>query len=149
MFRDDDALMRVLIHRHPIMAELKPCTTSLYDAASCVNHLYKTSTEDTIDIGVVLENTPIASALAAEIGCKVYWGAQTDPVQVCTACEIVEIMCGDKPWTWMGEVTSVSPSNCLATLTAMTSKESGEKRIATACDDEPSAKRVNAAERSV
>jgi hypothetical protein len=98
---DDDALLRCLFRRFPLMRKKASELTddereALSPAALVANHFYTypTSDEKKVNFGLVLADTATAKALAGECNLVdyIHWGANTDPVQLATAADIAEVL---------------------------------------------------------
>jgi len=89
---NDDALMRRLLRRFPLMAkraaDLDP------DDSVCespyTNHFYMNGET----VGLVLEDHPMARDIVKECNLDehIFWGDNTDPVQLPTIADIVDMM---------------------------------------------------------
>jgi hypothetical protein len=94
---DDEPNMRYLIRRFPAMAKRAKDLTEVEEqsisSSPYTNHFY-TSPGDVTMYGLVLEETPNARTLVKEcnLDSLVYWGCNTDPVQVATIADIVDCM---------------------------------------------------------
>ena len=90
---DDVNLLHSLLDEYPMMSKqinemTKEELENLYSPVECTNHFYVTDN----DFGLVLEDTSRTRALVSE--CKtdlnkfIFWGANSDPVQLGTAVDI-------------------------------------------------------------
>lgn len=98
---DDDALLRCLFRKSPLMAKKVSQLSSeeievLSPAALMTNHFYTYPTSDgkKVNFGLVLVETATAKVLARECNlCDfIYWGANTDPVKLATVVDIAEAL---------------------------------------------------------
>ena len=99
---DDDALLRCLLRKFPLMAKKASELSSderdvLFPADSMTNHFYTDPASDDgkkVNFGLVVEDTATAKVLAGECNLVdyIYWGTNTDPVQVATAADIAEVL---------------------------------------------------------
>lgn len=93
--RDDDTMMRSLIRRFPLMAKKQLTYDEIelvYPPSKMVNHFYTT---DDGTFGLVLEDYPVARMLAKEcdLDAFIFWGPNSDPVEVCTIAKVADVMC--------------------------------------------------------
>ena len=118
--RDDAALIQVLTNRHPHMAVVD------YNEPVprwWTNHFYYVTDQrnesNTYCIGIIVEDTPQARAIAKDCQIKGYidWGANTDPISVCSAAKIVELMSSSHTWKWMNGALQCNPKQCHAFFT--------------------------------
>ena len=141
--RDDAALIQALTTRHPHMADVdhdKPGTQWW------TNHFYMTDPANesrTYSIGLIVEDTPRARAIAKECEIEeyIYWGANTDPVSVCSAAKIVELMSSSHTWKWMNGALQCNPTQCHAFFT-FTKKASTKRQVDDALNESALSKKA-------
>lgn len=93
LVNDDVQVFRDLLDEYPIMSkEIKKLTReeleNMYSPVECTNHFYVTENK----FGLVLENSSWIRALVSdcktELNQLIFWGANSDPVQLATAIDI-------------------------------------------------------------
>lgn len=92
--KDDDARMRALIARFPLMAQPELAPDELQRICPFekrCNHFY---VQQDGSFGLVVEDTPPSRALASErdIEDYIFWGPNSDPVTVVTVAQVAEAM---------------------------------------------------------
>lgn len=121
--RDDDALLRALLAHAPIVASADE------EDSHYTNHFYESRsvTLNKSFLGVVIKHTECAKVIAASCECsdKVYWGANTDPVSIISALDIIKLMT-DKP---DGNIWSdiKPPTRCRAVIDDL--EQSNKERV--------------------
>ena len=125
---DDDALLRSLFRRFPLMRKKASELTHderdiLSPADSMTNHFYTypTSDEKKVKFGLVVADTATAKVLADECNLVdyIYWGANTDPVQLATVADIAEVLKASEEHT--------TPVKVLSLLQEMDTSGSGKR----------------------
>ena len=105
---DDDALLRCLLRRFPLMRKKASELSGeerqdLYPARLMTNHFYTWMPLDGLsapykgkksNFGLVLVDTPTAKVLASQCDLfdYIHWGSNTDPVKVATVADIAEVL---------------------------------------------------------
>ena len=112
---DDDALLRCLLRRFPLMRKKASELSGeerqdLYHAHLMTNHFYTWMPLDGLsapynpskgiqvgkksNFGLVLVDTPTAKVLASQCDLfdYIHWGSNTDPVKVATVADIAEVL---------------------------------------------------------
>ena len=100
LMTDDEQFVGKMLRRFPLLGKKANTLTleerdELSPPTLMTNHFYTYKSSSTcVDFGVVLPDTAFARKLVSE--CKlddyVYWGANTDPVQLATVFDVAEAM---------------------------------------------------------